>query len=198
MLQIYIHRYLLCVGYTLIIIAFIPIAVCNNDTVRGDPLFSIPLPSKSIADTEFESMQLCFEVHGESGNHYNLVSDECTSVTAEYSQGAVDTSLNVITKIGVKAQGSNGTCHNIEVDLDNCSAYLDGTRVNTSSTVSVNGVTMTIRRQRVRVSVPNCDSSERLTMWMICTKRRDDNMLELVIAHCDGLQPTAHGLIGMC
>ena len=188
-----------CNAYTLCLCSS-PTADLRNDTVRGGggAVFSIPLPSKSTNGTEFQNMQLCFEVHGKAGNHYNLVSDECTSVTAKYSQGVVDSSLNVITKIGVKAQGSNGTCHNIEVDLDNCSAYLDSTLMNTTSTVSVNGVTMTIRHQRVRVSVPNCDSNKKLTMWMICTKRRNDDMLELVIARGDGLQPTAHGLIGTC
>ena len=176
----------------------IPTADLDNDTVRGDPLFSIPLPSKYINDTELQSIQLCFEIHGESGNHYNLVSDECTSVTAEYSQGVVDSSLNVITKMGVKTQGSNGTCHTIELDLGKCSAYLDGIYINKTSTVSVNGITMTSRRQRVRVSVPNCDRNKRLTMWMICTKRHGEDMLELVVARADGLKPAAHGLIGMC
>ena len=190
-----------CNAYTLCLRSS-PTADLRNDTVRGGggALFSIPLPSKSTNGTEFQNMQLCFEVHGQPGNHYNLVSDECTSVTAEYSQGVVDSSLHVITKIGVKTQAGNGngTCHNIEVDLDNCSAYLDGTLVNTTSTVSVNGIRIKIRRQRVRVSVPNCDSNKKLTMWMICTKRRNDDMLDLVISRGDGLQPTAHGLIGTC
>ena len=53
-----------------------------------------------------------------------------------------------------------------------------------------------IRRQRVRVSVPNCASSTRLTMWMMCMRRNNEDMLELVVARGDGLDPTAHGLIG--
>ena len=166
----------------------------KNDTVRGDPLFSIPLPSKYTAHTELESIQLCFEIHGQAGNHYNLISDACTSVSARYKQGENDAELNVISNIGVKAQGSNGSCHNIEVDLDRCSAQLDGTSLNTS--VAVNGISIMIRRQRVRVSVPNCASSTRLTMWMMCMNRNNEDMLELVVARGDGLEPTAHGLIG--
>ena len=92
----------------------------------GDPLFSIPLPSEYITDPELKSVQLCFEVHGQSGNHYNLISDKCTSVTALYSAGVVNTEMNVITKIGVRTQGTNGTCHSVKVDRDNCSASLDG------------------------------------------------------------------------
>ena len=76
-----------------------------------------------------------------------------------------------------------------------CSAQLDGTLLNTSS-VTVNGISINIRRQRDRVSVPNCASSARLTMWMMCMNRNNEDMLELVVARGDGLEPTAHGLIG--
>ena len=173
-----------------------PAADLKNDTVRGDPLFSIPLPAKYVADTELKSIQLCFEIHGKSGSHYNLISDACTSVSARYRQGVNDDTMNVISNIGVKAQGNNGTCHNVEVDLQRCSAYLDGVLLNTTATVSVNGIMITIRRQCVRVSVPNCHRNKRLTMWMICTRRNSEDMLELVVARGDGLEPTAHGLIG--
>ena len=112
--------------------------------------------------------------------------------------GVNDAGMNIISNMGVKTQGDNGTCHNVEVDLDRCSAYLDGDLLNTTAPVSVNGITIVIRRQRVRVSVPNCDRNKKLTMWMICTKRNSEDMLELVVARGDGLEPTAHGLIGMC
>ena len=175
-----------------------PIADLDNDTLRGDPLFSIPLPSKYINDTKLQSIQLCFEIHGVSGSHYNLISDACTSVTAEYSAGVLDKRLNVITEMGVKTQGNSGTCHTVKVDLNQCGAFMDDVYVNKTSTVTVDGITMTTRRQRVRVSVPNCDRNKRLIMWMICTKRNSEDMLELVVTRGDGLEPTAHGLIGMC
>ena len=166
----------------------------KNDTVRGATVFSIPLPSKYSAHTELESFQLCFEIHGQAGQHYNLISDACTSVSARYKQGENDSTVNVISNIGVKAQGSNGSCHNIEVDLDRCSAQLDGI---SASSGTVNGISIMIRHQRIHVSVPNCASSTRLTMWMICMKRNNEDMLKLVVARGYGLYPTAHGLIGM-
>ena len=118
----------------------------HNDTVRGDPLFSIPLPSEYITDLKLKYVQLCFEVHGQSGNHYNLISDKCTSVTALYSAGVVNAEMNVITKIGVRTQGTSGTCHFVKADLDNCSASLDGAYVNKSTTASVDGVRLSARR----------------------------------------------------
>ena len=167
---------------------------CKNEPVGDGILFSIPLPSKYTDHTELESIQLCFEINGQARKHYNLISDACTSVSARYKQVENDAGLNAISNIGVKAQGSNGSCHNIEVHLDRCSAQLDGTSLNTS--VTVNGISIMIRRQRVRVSVPNCASSTRLTMWMMCMNRNNEDMLELVVARGDGLEPTAHGLIG--
>ena len=168
----------------------------HNDTVRGDPLFSIPLPSKYITDPELKSVQLCFEVHGQSGNHYSLISDRCTSVTALYSAGVVDTAMHVITKIGVKTQGTSGACHSVKVDLDNCSASLDGAYINESTTASVDGVRVRVRRSRIRVSVPNCEASKRIVMWVTCTRRSSESLLEVVVARGDGLEPTAHGVIG--
>ena len=168
----------------------------HNDTVRGDPLFSIPLPSEYITDPELKSVQLCFEVHGQSGNHYNLISDRCTSVTALYSAGVVNTEMNVITKIGVRTQGTNGTCHSVKVHLDNCSASLDGAYVNKSSTASVDGVRLSARRSHIRVSVPNCEASRSITLWVTCTTRFSESLLEVVVSRGDGLEPTAHGVIG--
>ena len=165
--------------------------------MRADPLFSVPLPSKYITDPELRTVQLCFEVHGQSGNHYNLISDKCTSVTALYSAGAMNTKMNVITKIGAKTQGTNGTCHSVEVDLDNCTTSLDGAHIDKSTTASVSGVRLSVRRSRTRVSVPNCEVSKRITMWVTCTRRSSESLLEVVVSRGDGLEPTAHGVIGV-
>ena len=178
------------------VMCYLPNADFNNDTVRGDPLFSIPLPSKYLDDSELQSIQLCFEIHGQAGKHYNLISDACTSVSAEYSAGVKDPKLNVITEMGVKTQGSNGTCHTIEVHLLHCSAFMDGVYINKTSTVSVNGITVIGRRHSVRVSLPNCERNKRLIMWIMCMKRNNEDMLEFVVARGDGLEPTAHGLVG--
>ena len=168
----------------------------HNDTVRGDPLFSIPLPSEYITDPELKSVQLCFEVHGQSGNHYNLISDKCTSVSALYSAGVVNTEMNVIIKIGVRTQGTSGTWHSVKVDLDNCSASLDGTNMNKSSTASVDGVRLSARRSHIRVSVPNCEVSRSIALWVTCTTHRGESLLEVIVSRGDGLEPTARGVIG--
>ena len=71
-------------------------------------------------------------------------------VTALYSAGVVNTEMNVITKIGMRTQGTSGTCHSVKVDLDNCSASLDGAYVNKSTTTaSVDGVRLLARRNHI-------------------------------------------------
>ena len=167
----------------------------HNDTVRGDPLFSIPLPSEYITDPELKSVQLCFEIHGQSGHHYNLISGKCTSVTALYSAGVVNTEMNVITKIGMRTQGTSSTCHSMRVDLDNCSASLDVAYMNKSTTASVDGVRLPVRRSHIRVSVPNCEASRSVALWVTCTTRRSESLLEVVVSRGDRLEPTAHGVI---
>ena len=73
---------------------------------------------------------------------------------------------HIITKIGTKTLGTSGNCHSVEVDLDNCTASLDGAHINKSTTASVDGVRLSVRRSCTHVSVPNCEVSKRMTMWV--------------------------------
>ena len=168
----------------------------KNDTVRGDPLFTIPLPSLFVQDDDLKGASLCFEYHGQSGNYYSLISDRCVSINALFSSGVNDSSLNVITEIGIRTEGANGTCHNISVRRDGCSAAFDG--VPLVGTVNRDKVMVGMRRNYIRVSLPNCEKDKRLVVWMFCNKRNSEDMLEMVVSRGDGLQPSSHGLIGRC
>ena len=166
----------------------------KNDTVRGDPLFTIPLPSLYVEDNDLKGASLCFEYHGESGNYYNLISDQCVSINALFSAGVNDSSLNVITEMGIRTEGANGACHNITVRRAGCSAAFDG--VPLVGMVNRDNVMVGMRRNYIRVSLPNCEKDKRLVVWMFCNKRNGEDMLEMVVSRGDGLQPTSHGLIG--
>ena len=48
------------------------------------------------------NVSLCYEVHGTSSSIYNLVSDTCVSINAEYIQGNTS-DINVVGRIGVLA-----------------------------------------------------------------------------------------------
>ena len=166
-----------------------------NDTIVGDPLYTIPLQALNRTQfPELEGVSLCYEFHGLSDTFYSVVSDACTTVNAHYTAGKNNANLNVVSEIGVKAQGQNGTCHQIRVTLDQCQAFANGQLV--SDMYSSAGVRVVARRSRVRVQVPNCASLRELVMWVMCQQRGGEDMIRFVIARGQGLTPTSHGLVG--
>ena len=155
-----------------------------------------------------EIQSLCYEVHGENGTFFNLISDECTSVNAYYQEAFNSSSdasidLNMVTRIGVRARGNN-SCVDVQVDLD-CTVAVDG--VVLFNSYASDGISVRKSGQRVRVSVPNCASS-RLVMWVFCQTGQvpdPDNytitypvsFLRFVVTHGLNLSPESHGLIGL-
>ncbi len=167
------------------------IAVVRNGSVIGDPLFTVPF---GMAD-----LNLCYEVHGSSNTHFNLISDGCVNVNTHY---AAVGELNVMDSIGVRAEGLGGTCRNIRVDLENCAVSMNqaGERdglVPITGTFQQDGISVTPRSDRVRISVPNCDSLS-LVMWVRCQKATPSMpaQLRLRIMRGVNLKPTSHGLLG--
>ena len=78
-----------------------------NDTIIGDPLYEVPV----IINGEGNTMSLCYEIHGEPREHFNLISDTCVSVNALYSSminpsngnfETLETSLNLYTNTGIE------------------------------------------------------------------------------------------------
>ena len=78
---------------------------------------------------EGEHVSLCYEVHGEANESFNLVSDMCVSVNAHYMAVRSDMDINVIDTIGVRAVDNDDQCRNIQVDLDGCRASVDGVEI---------------------------------------------------------------------
>jgi len=87
----------------------------TNDTVVGDPLFTVPILAAM-------SRSLCFEVHGSADRIFNLVSDVCTTVNAHYTPMDIPENGNIIdiSCIGVRAVPNSGLCKNVRVELDGC------------------------------------------------------------------------------
>ena len=159
-----------------------------NDTVIADPQFSVTLP-----DTVFGApASMCYEVHGEAGKYFNLISDTCTSVNAHFAEMPGNPRLNRMSAIGIRAVSSTvpDGCSEIEININDCTAYLDGVPVDGMAAVG----DIRIRRfnsNRWRVSVPNCNRPS-ASMWVTC----EGNMLRFRIARGSNLAPTSHGLLG--
>ena len=169
-----------------------------NDTVIGDPLYEVPLNTISM-QTFPVTTSLCYEIHGEAGKIFNLVSDGCVQVNAEYSAMDIPENGNIISKIGVAATDTEGDCIRIEVSVDDCVPVVNGNR-NTS--YNENGVTASLlngRVTRARISVPNCDNGrfDNLVFWVVCQDIGGQNMIKFQVMRGSNLQPDAHGLVGM-
>ena len=172
------------------------VAQLVNDTVIADPLFTVPFTKRGDS--------LCYEVHGSPDQNYNLVSDACTNVNALYeeaiamdSEGSFD--ANFIQMIGVRAVGTSGVCRNIRVFEDEngtCSAMIMGASdVLPSGTSEFDGIIVRRVRNRVRISVPNCENIN-LVMWITCEQTSGVRNLRFDISRGLNLRPTSHGLIG--
>ena len=138
-----------------------------NDTVIGDPLFTVPVfvPDLESLGIGLDRISLCYELHGQSDEWFNLVTDECTSVNAHYINTA--SRLNVINQIAIRAADVAGNCREILVIREGCTVELDGVPLNRSARFNENDIKIKRYPQRVRVTVPNCDE-QRLIMWITC------------------------------
>ena len=169
----------------------------NNDTVIGDPLFTVPLNDRSGSTPGSVPPALCFEIHGAANQTFNLVSDVCTSVNAHYAAMNIPENGNIIDVIGIRAVNNLGWCVDVRVSLaGNCTPVVsEGNRTFSTSRYRSGGISVSKHRDRVRVSVPNCDNVQ-LVMWVECEEVRRQNMVKFIISRGVNLRPTSHGLLG--
>ena len=150
---------------------------------------------------EGEHVSLCYEVHGEANENFNLVSDVCVSVNAHYARVRSDVDINVMDSIGIRAVDSTSQCHNIRVDLNGCRAFLDGVEIAIS--YRMGGIFVRKYSTRVRIAVPNCEDND-LVMWVFCQTGTFENgnmtfdaqLFRFVIARGFNLAETSHGILG--
>lgn len=169
-----------------------------NDTVLGDPLFVVPLFLTDSSHRFEDRPSLCFEIHGQSGWYFNLVSDECTSVNARYEAANTTDDWNVITEVGIKAVNTMGDCIDIRVTIENnCVPEISARGgQDIMQRYMEAGVSVSRRGRGVRVSVPNCANFQ-LVMWLTCMVVEGQGQMRFDIARGFNLRPTSHGLLGM-
>ena len=158
----------------------------TNDTVTGDPVFTVPIWSGGA---------LCYDVRGQPGIFLNLISDKCTSVNAEYQAMNIAENGNIIRSIGIKAVGSGGNCFNITVqDSDPITTLINNFEI--SGIFESEGIRVRTYSERVRVSVPNCELID-LVMWITREVTNGQSLLRFQISRGYNLAPTSHGLLGI-
>ena len=186
------------------------VGVLVNDTLTGDPLMTIPIFSDPNVQPGNSIPSLCYEVHGEADQYFNLISDKCTTVNAYYEKAQTNSSndidLNVVTQIGVRAVGNDSECRDIEVDLDMCTTKVAGQLMNTFVGGGISVKRYNVNTLRVRIAVPNC-ADTMLVMWVFCASGRvadpedwklyDTSFIRFVVMRGLNLHKDSHGLIGI-
>lgn len=157
--------------------------------VTGDPLFTVPIPGAEEL--------LCYEIHGEAGYVFNLVSDKCLSVSAAYEPMETLQDINIIKSVGVKAVDTSGICHSIEVNMtfgsDRFIALVDNVQVVES--IMLNRITVQRLSDYIRITVPDCEFQDTM-MWVMYQEISGQRMLQFIIDGGSTLAPTSHGLLG--
>ena len=169
-------------------------------TLDPDDFRILPIRARS------RTPHLCFQVHGEPNSHFNLLSDTCTSVNAFYSFVESDflAGFHVITEIGITATDSDGQCVFVQVGVaNNCMPVVRRTDLDQDGILDPvevtqyvsRGISVTRRRDHVRVAVPNCNS-QTLVMYLSCITSGDAPVVRFDITRGINLSPTSHGLLG--
>lgn len=161
-----------------------------------DSYFTVPIlvSPEQLKAMNLSSLSLCYQIFGRSNQWFNYITDECTLVNAHYSELTETTTM--IDQIGVRAVDKKNQCLNVRVDVDQCSAEVNGSPV---TRYSRNGISVKKYSKRVRISVPNCNELT-VVMWAICQQRfgsRTSEEIKFVVLRGlnSGHRP-AHGLIG--
>lgn len=152
---------------------------------------------------DLSDASLCYEVYGRDNTFFNLLSDGCVSVSAHYIR--VNSYLNVVDMISIRAVDEIGRCRNLTVELNGCTASVDGMPLSTM--YRANGIFVRPYDNRVRISVPNCNETSTLIMWTICQNNMltdpfdpdvqfSVQMIKFVIARGFNLNASSHGIIG--
>ncbi|CAI8014101.1 hypothetical protein GBAR_LOCUS8848, partial [Geodia barretti] len=166
----------------------LPPGIIVEDTVIGDPLFTVPLPASAG--------HLCYEIRGVADQFFNFISDECVSVNAHYSERSPlpgeTRQLHIIDQIAIRAVDNANDCINILVDRNGC--VTTANRETISNAYNKGGVTVSAADNRVVVGVPNCGDLD-LEMEVVCETRNGVEMIRFEVMRGHNLRDTSHGLL---
>ena len=173
--------------------------VILTDTVifHDDPLYEVPVTHTSEG-MDPTTTSLCYQIHGESNNYYNLISDTCIQVNVFYAAFSTNSdAANYIKAIGILAHDSGGSCIKIELQTKRCKLTIDDSSLNGSYSQNKIEVVST-GKQSYEVNIPNCKATQGddLKFRMACQKVSDLKVIQFSVIRGGGLRPSAHGIVG--
>ena len=169
-----------------------------TDTViiLNDPLYEVPV-SHTPPGMDPTTTSLCYQVHGESGKYYNLISDDCIQVNVLYDAMENSSDGNFIKEIGILAQNTKSNCTEIRLKAGRCIPVIDGVAFNESYNENGIGIFKS-RKRNYEITVPNCKASQGddISFEIKCVKIQDQKTIRFDVNRGSGLKPGTHGLIG--
>lgn len=175
----------------------------DDSNVKADPLYSVPIGSGT------NNHEICYEIYGETGKYFNLLSDKCVTVNAHYiDSGLIGDSgrpMHYIDQISVITVDNMGNCVTIVVETEHlqgkCIATVNGAELSLDNKKQFekNGVSVVFSSYHTAISAPNCASSNVL-MLMFCKKIEggvtNKTFVEFEVQAGMAIRPSAHGLVG--
>ena len=164
-------------------------------------MFTIPLNEASKHGNH--SLDLCYEFYGIADKYFNLLSDRCLSVNSHFSQlkthSVSERPLHVIDQITIMATNMVEQCVHVTIGIDNqnCLVTANGAVLRQENGEFNNaGVHVLSLLNRALISVPNC-GEENIVMAVKYKRISKEYFLEFHIQNGKGIQPSAHGIIGL-
>ena len=172
-------------------------SLCTDDSnIRADPMFTVPLSG------HINMPSLCYEVYGMADKYFNILSDQCVSVNAHYSEvkkvghGATRP-LHIIDEIAIRAVDNiTSQCIDVVIELNNhqCLVSVNGALLRHGH-FSKGDMHISYSLTRAVVSISNCENGK--IVFAVQYKRLPTNFLELEIENGQGITLSSHGLVGM-
>ena len=173
-----------------------PITLTDTVINLDDPLYEVPV-THTPPGMDPTTTSLCFQVHGESGNYYNLISDDCIQVNVLYDAMKNSSNGNFIKEIGIVTRDTAKNCSEIRMRANRCVPVIDNEAFNES--YNENGITIVKNRKRsYEITVPNCKATQAddISFEITCVKIQGQKTIRFDVRRGGGLKPGAHGLIG--
>ena len=168
------------------------------DTVinHNDPLYEVPV-THTPPGMDPTTTSLCFQVHGERGNYYNLISDDCIQVNVLYNAMKNPEGGNFIKELGILAHNAGNNCTEIKLEARHCVPTINGVSYN--EPYDENGIVVDrTGRRSFEVTIPNCKPTQGddVNFRIACYKIDKKKVIRFDVIRGGGIKPGAHGLIG--
>ena len=172
------------------------ITLTDTVTILNDPLYEIPV-THTPPGMDPTTTSLCYQVHGENGKYYNLVSDDCIQVNALYETFKNSSNENFIKQVGILTRDSKNNCTEIKLRANRCSLSINGKDLNESYNEN-EIIIINSGKRSFEVTIPNCKNTkgDDIKFDMACHKVKGQQIIHFNVERGGGIRPGAHGLIG--